>query len=550
MSDQNDNVRIGKQSPLIPSRTHTYALNTSFYSAVPHPFQQFYMRHVRTWLAWYDGYVDWFHLPESGVFSTRFAYTIAHKLARITVGRKLLFDDEGKDSQHYINYEGGKDLSALQFTESWFSKNGGTDKLKQAVEWAYAGGDALLKLDNLKGGKLTLSPFRKDNYFYNTDSIGNVTAASILVYTTTNIIPDQQGETKELYYLFEERKLDNGVPKWRLSIKKGTGHTLSHKTVDFQSGDEAFRDCPKHIREKFILEYPSIKFNEWMKLPFKGLGIFIVKNTENVSFAPSLPFGESIFTNMVHILMSYDFYFSAKETDVYLGRGKLMIPQHMQNPNTDVYDEGDYRGWDTFLMQKMPYVNPEEQKPIPLQFDLRPEDWERVRNNLIQEAAMSMGISERTLATFVVPASEKPSAYEISSDEDATAAFIEDKRDTLTHIMNELVSELLSFSGFKEDKVYVKFSRVGLTNQNNILNHVTMKRQNGLIDIRTALEELYPDKTEAQISVIYDRIKEEQQEKIQQNIQENVQEDSTVESEQTQQFREMSTLRQTETKEE
>ncbi len=543
--DLRDNIRIGRHSPLIPSRTHTYAKNTAFYATVPHPFQQYYMRHVRNWLQWYDGYVDWFHTadPSSAIFSTRLAYTVLHKLARLTVGRKILFDDAGEKGSKVINMW-GKQLDSLSFAEKWSEKNELTDKVKKAVEWAYAAGDSILKLDNLSGGRLTVSPHRKDTYFYDTNVEGDVTAASLLVYTLTNIIPDPQGEKKELFYLFEERKYDdNGTPLWRLSIKKGTGHTLSHKSVDFQSADEAFRDCPKHIREKLIKEYPRIQFNEWMKLPFKDLGLIIVKANEGVSFMPSLPFGESLLSNTQHILMSYDFYYTAKNTDIYLGRGKLMIPQHLQNPQHELYDEGDFRGWDTFLMQKIPYTDPDQQKPIPLQFDLRADEWERVRNNLFQELATSIGISERTIATYAVPASEKPSAYEISSDEDATAAFVEDKRDTLTNVMNKLVENVLDFYNFGDEKVYVKFSKVGLTNQNNILNSVMLKRQNHLISLRTALEELYPDWTESKIDREVERIKEETQEK--QEFKQDDPQDNTLESEQTQQFREMSTLRQT-----
>ena len=498
MSDQRDHIRIGKHSALIPSRTHTYANNTPFYASVPYPFQQYYMRHVRQWLQWYDGYVDWFHTHDQGVFSTRLAYTVLHKLAKQTVGKRILFDGERK--------------GVVEDIEKWAKKDKLTQKLKRAVEWAYAGGDSLLKLD-LFNRELSTSVIRKDNYWVEIGFDGKIKQANILLYTYTNMLPNVGSEFREIFYVFEERKYgDKGEPLWRLTLKRGSGHGVSHKNVDYSAGDHAFRDLPRSIRDKLVKDYPNIKFNEWQDSPLKSIGVYMIKATEGVSFVPSLQFGESLLSNTMDILMSFDFYYSAFNTDIYMGRGKVMLPSQMSNPHEMNDDFEHFTGLDSFFYEMIPYVSPEQQKPQPIQFDLRQEDWQSIRNQLIQMLATKLGVSERTLATYVVPASEKPSAYEISSDEDATAAFIEDKREMLQCEIDYLLEDVLHYYNHKSD-VYCKFSKVGLTNINNIINQVAIMRQNGIIDMRTSLEWIFPDKTDKQIEDMIERIRVEQKEK-------------------------------------
>ncbi len=501
--------RIGRHSALIPTRTHTWQANNAFYAIVPHPFKQYYINQVRQYFQWYDGYVDWFHNHDSGIFSTRLAYTVLHKLAEQTTGSKLLFDDEGSPDKHSIEIDGVK-KNSLEFIEHWANERSLSTKATLAQEWAYVGGDSLLKLDNYDG-KLNVSVVRKDNYFIDTGFDGELTAASMLIYLYTNMIREKDQAKEELFYLIEERKYDkDGNPKWRCTLRRGTGHMGTYKDVDLNSleaNEINFRDVPRNIREKLKRDYPEITFGEWQELPFKDLGVYMVKASERVSFQPSLPFGESLLSNNLHICMSYDFYYSAFNTDLYLGRGRVLMPEHLQNPHDN--DRSDhYSGLDNFLFQKIPYVNPEAQSPTPLQFELRPEDWKTTRNNLLQTMATNIGISERTIATYIVPASEKPSAYEISSDENSTALFIENRRRFLKNALDKLIDNVLYFHEFGEEKVYAKFSKVGLTNINNIINQVTILRQNYLIDDRTALEMVFFDKTEKQIDNMLQKIEE------------------------------------------
>ena len=506
-----DDRRIGGRSALVPRLTHTLAGNSSFYAAVPDPYKDYYQRFVRNYFHWYDGYVPVFHNHHSGIFSTRIAYTILHKLSNQITGGKILFDDEGKEHTIVRPYM-GEECNSLEFAEKWSKHTNLSSKVTQLVEWSLAGGDALLKLDQ-RNAELQVNVLRKDNYFVSTNFNGDIEKASILLYNYTEMAKQDDGSTR-YFYLLEERAYKNGQPSERLTIKEGTGDRITYKNVDFHSADVEFTSLPRNIRERLTKEFPNVTFGEWYSLPFTDLGVYLAKASEKISFAPALPGGESLLSNMIAELMSYDFYFSAFNTDMYMGRGKVLMPRHMQSPNLrdGGYGTGDsFQGLDEFLLQRIDYVNPDNQNPLPLQFDLRAMEWKEVRNTLLQLMATKIGISERTIATYLVPASEKPTAYEISSDENSTANFVESKRPFITNILDKLFREVSRYYGYGDDYVLTKFSRIGLSNFNNVVNQITILKQNGLIDEMTALEKLYPDFTQKQLIMMQQRLREERE---------------------------------------
>ena len=502
----------GFSSPLLPKRTHTWAMNAAFHAAVPYPYKDYYQRFVQQYFHWYDGFGPNFHQQAYGIFSTRLAYTVLHSLAQKTTGNKVLFDDEGLELTEEREIW-GKKYTALAFAEMYAKEFGLHGKATQAVEFAFAGGDSLIKL-NQRNGDVVPTVHRKDTYFLDVDFMGEITKVSVLLYDYTAMNRDEDGNQR-IFYLLEERKYDdNGRPVERISIKEGQGHMVTYKSVDFQSGSVEFTSLPRDVRKKVAKDFPNVQFNEWEELAFDTLGVYLIKASEKVSFAPSLPFGESLLSNNIAVLMSYDFYYSAMMTDMYNARGKVFIPRNMSKPNDG--NAGDhFTGFNEAYVEQIPYTNPDAQKPMIVQFDTRAMDWKEIRNHLLQTLATNIGISERTIATYLVPASEKPTAYEISSDENATANFIESRRPLITRQLDKMFDEILKFYGFR-DRIITKFSRIGLSNFNNVVNQVAILKQNGLIDERTALEKIYPDYTQKQIDSIQQRLKEEREQK--QNI--------------------------------
>ena len=485
-------------SALQPHKTYTYAANPSFYSVVPEPYKQYYQNFVREWLAWYDGYVPWLHQAgtDEGIFSTRIAQTVADKLARQITGGNLLFDDGGEDNTETQTFN-GRELNAVEFAQRYIKKQRMTPKLIRGMAYALAAGDSIIKLDN-KQGELYPTILRKDYYFLDTDFQGNIIAFSALLHEEVQQTKTDSGENYEReFYILEERRFnENGEAQYRKSIKEGQGHRVNYKDNDFHSGDTRYQDLPRGIRERLNRSFPNERnFNEWKPLPFSDLGVYMLKATEGISHQPSLPFGESIFSNAVDILMAYDFFFSSMVTDQYLGRGKVILPRGMEGPNRN---DNFYNVLKDMAYHRIPYTNPDEQSPMSIQFDLRADEWRSIRDNLLQQFAMKLGINPRDLATFIVPASEKPSAQEISTDENETALWVESKRDINIEPIQRLLDTLLEFYNYNDSYVEVKFSQKGLSNMNTLVNQTAILKQNNLINEEMAIDRLYPDLSEKQ----------------------------------------------------
>jgi len=83
-----------------------------------------------------------------------------------------------------------------------------------------------------------------------------------------------------------------------------------------------------------------------------------------------------------------------------------------------------------------------------------------------------------------------------------TASFVENKRPHIEKAVNELIDCVLDFYNYTDTSVVSKFSKIGLTNFNNVVNQVAILKQNGLIDERNALSMIFPDKNENQIDAI------------------------------------------------
>ena len=498
--------RIGSTA-LQPRRTYTIPSKEPFYTALPTEFKNYYMWFVREWFRWYDGYVDGFHNHgKHGIFSTRIAYKIAHKFAKQIMGGKLLYEEEDGAQEQ-------KDKIIKVLGRSKFD-----NKLQQAFEWALAGGDSILKADVYKRGNLTISPLRKDEYFVDTDFNGNITKFSGLVDNKVKTTKVQGNEEKDNYFLMEERRYNpkTQAPEYRLTIKHGMADGVNYKKGDFHSADVNFKDLPNKIRDEFKNEFDGVMFGEWEEMPLDSLGVYMIKASNGTSFAPSLPFGESIFSGMIHLLMSYDFYYTSKMTDIYLGRGKVMIPDFMRSPheNTDI----DFSEFQEMVYTKLPYMEPEKQQPTPIQFDLRSQDWTAIRNDLLQEMAMHLNLSPRTLASFAVPASEKPTAHEINVDQDDTALTIEFMRKLNEGTINDLIDCVATYYDYEPEKIHVKFSKMGLMNMSTMVNQISMLVDRNLIDDRTALEYVFPDKTDKEIEKIIERKKEEKEKKTENNV--------------------------------
>lgn len=541
MSENFDSNRpIGDFSVFNTFYTYSWINNDKFYSLIPYPYREYYYRFIKQYFQWYDGWVAHFHNTSSGMFSTRLAYTILHKLAQQVVGNKLMFNDDGVKDTKTIDYGRFKDLNSLEFIEKWSESNNLDTKTIQGEEWAFAGGDSIIKLDSM-GGDLVPDILRKDSYYLSTDFKGNISEFTGMIYNYTKMTQHNEDDSKETFYLVEERGYSkSGKPQIRLSMKKMLGGFINNKSTDVTSETIPFSRLPRDISHKFAKDYPNTKLGEWQELPLKDLGVYLIKATEKVSFLPAMVGGESLLSNCIHTLMMYDYYFSSLGVNLYAAQDKIIAPQHMQTPTNqdNPYFGGNaYNGWNSKILTRIPYTNPEDNQPILWQPDTRAEQWLKIRDNLLQTIAMNIGVDDRTISSAIMPDAEKPTAREISSDEHTTTLFVEGKQTLLKNALDSMIDCVLDFYGFKDEVVTIKFNKAGLTNMNNVVTIVTVLKQNQLISDRVALEMVFKDKSDAQLDQILKDIEEakekefEKQEELRTNdVEENMEQQNNQDS--------------------
>jgi len=435
-----------------------------------------------------------------------------------------MFNDDGEVDSKTIKYD-GKTLNSLEFVERWSSKNNLDTKTVMGEEWAMVGGDSVIKLDNVKGD-LVPDIVRKDNYFMSTDFTGKISEFTSLIYNYAKMTHQEAGDGQDNFYVLEDRKYnEQGKPQIRISIKKMNGAVVTNKQVDIKPEVMEFNRLPRDVSHKFKKDFPTTKLGVWQDLPLKDLGVYLIKATEKVSFLPAMVGGESMLSNAIHILMMYDYYFSSLGINLYAAQDKIIAPQHMQGPQTSgdpYFGANAFSGWNSKIITKIPYTNPEDQKPILWQPDTRADQWLQTRDNLLQTLAMVYGVNEQTLASAIVPNSEKPTAREIGSNEHTTTLFVEGKQRLLKNALDDMLDTVLDFYNFKEEQITVKFNKAQLTNINNVVTVVTTLWQNDAIDLDTMLEMVYADKNNKQLDVMKENILkriDERQQTEQDNIQ-------------------------------
>ena len=164
---------------------------------------------------------------------------------------------------------------------------------------------------------------------------------------------------------------------------------------------------------------------------------------------------------------------------------------------------------DNFIFTKVDYASTEDKKPEPIQFNLRSQEWVTTRNNLLESIATAIGISPSTIASYLNDNSNR-TAREISSEESATALFIENRRKLFAKPINKLIERILLFYGYS-DCVVAKFSKSGQTNTTLVTENTISAYNAKLMSQYQAVKNLNPDMSEEELQNEIKRIDKEQE---------------------------------------
>lgn len=498
---------ISKISSLNPQQTYSYIIRDTFYQLVPAEFKQYYFYNVRTMMNWYQGYVPEFHDPRNGIFSTRIGNAIVKELTKLIVGGQVFVANKYKESNGAT-----KPNAALKQFEQWEVMYRFQDFVKKLVEYTAAGGTAAIVLSIDDEMQLVPKVYRIDQFFHSVNFSGEVTSWTgfIKAYTAEQSRGDGREPERKNYYLLQERYYNaKNKPVMRLCVKYGISSVVSAQT--FELGDTkgiTWEELPRSVKSNIKHDYGDIRIGEEREIPetFEAHGVgdlgVIIARWNSANTIPEVELGESALANVLSYLIGYEQSYAEMITDLYLGRGKVLLPQAMRNPKDP--NNAYYSDLDGMLFTKMPYQNESEQKPLSIQFELRAEEWVRTRNNFAENIASQTGVSGSDMFSFLKDSTgSSKTATQIASEAQKTISYIEEKRAIFKQVIDSFIAIWKNFYGVKDD-FGIKFSSQNHVNMLVTTEQVRVMHEVGFpyFDI---FSKMFPDYDEEQIQQMVDR---------------------------------------------
>lgn len=492
--------------------------NESFYTMLPATYRMFYQNWVKQWLYWYDGYVPYIHGGSSGLLSTSIGTIIVNRCADQVYGGNIMFANSRKPS--LVETRDGKKISkALDFiSNDWIKRVDGKTVIKRCGKHALAGGFSLLKL-NKRRGELWVDELRADRFYI--DKTGNDIRRCVCLLS---FFENETRQNEDRYTLIEERRYESvGIVGEEFPVVEYKMYKTSTPIQFLVGGKDnclKWEQLPKEVKRAFKDQYGDMRLNEPKHMKgFTTLGVYLMLASDGVSAVPQIRLGESLLANVMTYLYEYDFYNTCFNTDLYLARGRIMVPKQMQAPAArgglgrpeDAYGNITPRGLDDFIYTKYETGNNDGGKPDAIQFSLRSSEWMQARDILIQSIATGIGLSVSTLASYVSDGSNR-TAREVSAEESATTLFVENMRRRFEVPINDMLRDVLRFYGFVDD-VEIRWTRAGMTNQTILVDTLAKAVEAGLISQKKAHHAFNFDDDEEQNDEDYALVLQERKER-------------------------------------
>lgn len=490
--------------------------NESFYSMLPAPYIMFYQNWVKQWLYWYDGYVPYVHGGAAGLLSTSIGTTLVNRCTDQVFGGDIMFANARKPQLVETTPDGKRISKALDFiSNDWIKRVRGKTVLKKCGKDALGGGFALLKL-NKRDGELWLDELRADRFYI--DKAGDKILKCVCLLAFYENTTSKNGDR---YVLVEERRYEEiGMFGEQIPVVEYKMYSTSvpiQFLTGLQDNCKKWESLPKEVKKAFKDQYGSgMMLNKPMALNgFSNLGVYLMLASDGVSSVPQINLGESLLANIMTYLYEYDFYNTCFNTDMYLARGRIMMPKEMQSPaafggvgNMQAIANMQPRGLDSFIYTQYESYNNEGKGPEAIQFALRSQEWKEARDILVQSIATGIGISVSTLASYISDGSNR-TAREVSAEESATTLFVENMRRRFEEPINEMLNDVLRYYGYIDD-VEIRWTRAGMTNQTVLVDTLARAVEAGLISRKKAHHAFNFDDDEEQNNEDYALVLEEE----------------------------------------
>lgn len=501
---------------------YSYVNRAAYYANIRGEYYEYMYRWVQNYLWWYDGWVPYFHSNDQGIFSTKIGTALVNGAAKKVIGGRLFFKTKNRQT-HLEKDDKGEYIvnKALSFiTSDWSIRSNFHREAKKAIKFAAAAGTSLLKLDK-RQGELCAKALRFDSFYPTVGASGELLDLVCFIKDFTNLSNVGKEQRFENYYVVEHRyfgdyttvrgELKKNAPLVEYKIKKTTGSVTTGQDYSAQGEGISFMSLPSKIRSSIGKAFSGIMFDKPILLPFvDNLGAELVNWTDCVSALPELPFGESLLTNIMPYLQSYDYYWSAFNTDMYLGRGRVLIDKPQQSPAAQGQNYNS--GLDSMVFTKIQGGGGEPMKPVPIQFDLRSQSWTEIRTMIIQNISINTGLNLASIASFLNDTNAARTAREISTEESETALFVDDKRELLEKPINKILRLVTLYYGY-QDEIVLRWSSAGLSNIYARADVISQGLSSGWLSKKKAIQMFNQDDDEYQLQEEFDNIESDEEKK-------------------------------------
>lgn len=332
------------------------------------------------------------------------------------------------------------------------------------------------------------------------------------------------------YFLVEDRYYKNGEPYTVNRLFKSSIPQYSGASSFFDIG---WRDDKSTIARqvganeivapsvKALLENDGIVLGVEVKLPFKSIGVFHVKNTASDLRHPNSKYGRPLLSGAFDLLWLYDYAYSILGRDLHVGRaltfipsilnGNQLITQHMgdgEQGNAFYNMKVDYPALFDDEFVKLPQMDMEYQAPTNVQFDIRASEIKVAMDDIASKIANQIGISPTYFLSVLNSQNETKTATEVASDMSETNITVKNKRELLQKAINQLIDEVANFYNKNPKHVHVTFPELEEMNKSLTADYIVKLRSVEGMSDEILVRYAYPELSEAEKSEEVKRIAE------------------------------------------
>ena len=529
---------VFKEVALVPNNTYNYSNSSVFYSLVNYSFLSYYQKVVRKSQEWLDGFDPAFHKASNGIFSSRIGAKITNGITKQIFGRGLVF----------VKGNGQSDDETVDFiSHKWQDQAKFGRFVKNIIGYTTSLGTSLGKL-NVKWKKGTqeiwVQALRQDYFYFSFDSEMNLSEVTcyIRAFQTTEkdaysyvlvekrfFKDEQETFTREVNGKMMEFPVLNKTKKVPYVVYKvfKVNNTSENNSLAANNGAGInYKSLPSEIKDLLKNEYSAVVLDKEQKLPFsESLGCYLFFNEGGDVTHPSMPFGRALMFDCLTDFMEYDLERSFAIRDLFNSKGIVGIPKAISqgslvgsglSGHSAEAPRVPVGGNENPFGQNVPAgyelidgLDPNTQKPIISQFEIRAQEHEIKQNNILKSIATTIGMSPRVIASYLVQGNEK-TAEQTHSEDDTITEWIKTHRQDYVEVLNVMLEDILNFYG-KSGNVEVRFASDGLVSNERQLEIIGKKLELGIIDLEDAVREIYPDLDEVQLAEKIQKAKAQQQ---------------------------------------